>query len=278
LDQLFKLVIFLLSPMMPSFFPEYYPEQALHLERVFNLTNFPSLTSIPLSLKRPMMPYYSRQFPTGGVHFTFAVCFPPLSVLISGRSTWRDIVMIAWVVTKQPYTSSRTTTGWRSVTYFSSLPNGWIPHDGVDFFEQLLNYLRTKWVEHCEDGAQMLTASRHNVLKKGGRDQHLIRRLLDEASLWMDLQTYLKAQVDESYKFASDYKDLDDNEEALNKLPGLIRELDEFVRARLERLNATSQDLIQTVRPRRFQTMGMFENANRGPLAYYIGVQPYINR
>jgi hypothetical protein len=212
-----------------------------------------------------MMPYYDRQLPTGGVHFTFAVSFPSLSVVISGTPTWRDIVMIAWVVTKQPYTSSRRTQGWKSVTFFSSLPNGWIPDDGVDFFGQLLDHLRTKWVESCEEGALILTVSRQAVLRKGGRDPHLIRRLLDEASLWMDLQTYLKAQVDKAYKFVSDYKDLDGNEEALNKLPGLVREFDEFVKARLERLNATSQDLIQTVRPRRFQTTGMFENADTGP-------------
>jgi hypothetical protein len=151
------------------------------------------------------------------------------------------------VVTKQVYASSRTTQGWRSVTYFSPLPNGWIADYGVDFFEQLLDQLQIKWVEHCEEGAQILAASRQHVLKKGGRDPHLIRRLLDDASLWMRLQTYLKAQVDEAYKFTSDYKDLDGNEKALSKLPGVIREFDEFISVRLERLNATSQDLIQTV-------------------------------
>ncbi|RYP04797.1 hypothetical protein DL764_004213 [Monosporascus ibericus] len=145
-----------------------------------------------------MMPYLHRQsLLSGGVHFTFAVYFPSFSQLTSTtmrRTTEGSMMMIRWIVAKQPYAGSRTGESWKSVNHFSTLPNGLIPDDGVDFFTQFLDQLRTRWIRSCEDGEELLA----------------------------------------------------DSEAVLNGLPGIIREFADLIGARLEGLNAKSQDLIQT--------------------------------
>jgi hypothetical protein len=90
------------------------------------------------------------------------------------------------------------------------------------------------------------------VLKEGGRDPNLIQRLLTDAGLWIDLQASLKEHVETAFKFRSEDGGLDNDEEALNELPDIIRELNDLIGARLERLSAKSQELIQTVCPRTY--------------------------
>lgn len=85
------------------------------------------------------------------------------------------------------------------------------------------------------------------MLRKGGRDPELIQRLLTDAGLWIDLQGHLKEQVDTASEFASEYNGFDSDERSLAELPGLIREFNDVVNDKLERLNAKSQELIQTV-------------------------------
>lgn len=38
---------------------------------------------------------------------------------------------------------------WNTVVYISTLPNGWIPQDGVDMFHQFLVHLQSQWLELC---------------------------------------------------------------------------------------------------------------------------------
>ena len=181
--------------------------------------------------------------------------------------------MIKWIVIKQPDRDSRTGESWKSVSHFSTLPNGWIPDHGVDFFKQFLDELQTMWLRNCVEAEKLLAASvrdlppgqtwlgqkfcadiirlahqRKDVLKKGGTDQYMIRRLLADASQWLELQTDLQAHVEAVQEFKSKYKGLDADEQALNELPALIRDFADLVGRRLEGLNAKSQELIQIVR------------------------------
>lgn len=38
---------------------------------------------------------------------------------------------------------------WTTVVYFSTLPYGWIPEDGVDIFRQFFVHIKTEWLELC---------------------------------------------------------------------------------------------------------------------------------
>lgn len=38
---------------------------------------------------------------------------------------------------------------WTTVVYFSTLPHGWIPEDGVDIFRQFFVHIKTQWLELC---------------------------------------------------------------------------------------------------------------------------------
>jgi tRNA splicing endonuclease len=48
---------------------------------------------------------------------------------------------------------------WRPIVYFSVLPYGWIPSDGIDFFGQFILYLRDKWLEVCDKAEEHLSAT-----------------------------------------------------------------------------------------------------------------------
>jgi hypothetical protein len=95
----------------------------------------------------------------------------------------------------------------------------------------------------------LLGQQRTSVLKKAGGDPRLIRHLLTDAGLWINLQASLKAHVETAYKFTFEYRGRDSGEEALNELPSIIREFNDLIWARLEGLNTKSQELIQTVCP-----------------------------
>ena len=86
------------------------------------------------------------------------------------------------------------------------------------------------------------------MLKKGGTDQYIIRRLLADASQWLELQTDLQAHVEAVQEFKSKYKGLDADKQALNEIPTMIRDFADLIGRRLEGLNAKSQELIQIVR------------------------------
>lgn len=68
-------------------------------------------------------------------------------------------VMIKWIVIKQRDRDSRTGESWKSVSHFSTLPNGWIPDDGVDFFKQFLGELQAMWLRNCGRGEKVLVES-----------------------------------------------------------------------------------------------------------------------
>jgi hypothetical protein len=63
---------------------------------------------------------------------------------------------IAWKIIRPTDPSNDP---WRPIVYFSMLPNGWIPHDGIDFFKQFMVYLKERWLELCQQAEGHLTKS-----------------------------------------------------------------------------------------------------------------------
>ena len=109
----------------------------------------------------PMRPVFNRPATGGSNDFTFALYFPSLRELL-GETSDGSLLMIRWTVTKKanpgPATgSSRTGKTWQSLTHFSTLSNGWIPDDGVDFFKQFLDHLRAKWLQICQEAEELLS-------------------------------------------------------------------------------------------------------------------------
>jgi len=114
------------------------------------------------------MPFFECVATGSSINFTVALYFPSLSQLLTRPTTVGtgdgNILMIRWTVIKiansGPDTgSNRTGKSWQSATYFSTLPNGCIPDDGVDFFKQFLDHLRTRWLQICQQGEELLSDS-----------------------------------------------------------------------------------------------------------------------
>jgi hypothetical protein len=61
---------------------------------------------------------------------------------------------IAWIMIdgKRANTAQR----WMAMHYFSMLPYGWIPDNGVDFFVLFISFLEKKWLHLCDLGEEEL--------------------------------------------------------------------------------------------------------------------------
>lgn len=46
---------------------------------------------------------------------------------------------------------------WNSIVYFSTLPYGWIPDDGMDLFQHLFIHLRERWLDLCHKFGKYLS-------------------------------------------------------------------------------------------------------------------------
>ncbi|KAK3293059.1 uncharacterized protein B0H64DRAFT_205258 [Chaetomium fimeti] len=223
---------------------------------VDRILNRPLATLYPF---RPMIPVFDHPAQGGSGDYICAVYFLSLSQLLnptvpdpgSGK-----LLMIRWTVVESPNSGeglrtggSRTGQSWKSVTHFSTLRNGGMPDDGVDFFKQFLEDLKAEWLRICADADDHLSNERKTMLRQGGRDPDLIQRLLVDAGVWIELQDYLKLQVEKLYHFESEYGRLGGTEEKAKKLWDIIQEFNDVISMRLEKLNPKSQELIQTVCP-----------------------------
>jgi ankyrin repeat protein len=54
---------------------------------------------------------------------------------------------------------------WKAMDHYSTLPYGWIPDNGNDFFKDFILLLRDKWLELCGEGEQHLTGCVSRILQ-----------------------------------------------------------------------------------------------------------------
>ncbi|KAJ2986733.1 hypothetical protein NUW58_g4888 [Xylaria curta] len=134
---------------------------------------------------------------------------------------------------------------WRPIAYFSMLPNGWIPNDGLDFFKQFLFHLCGIWLELCQQADKHLTESRLNQLLSEGKSPDLMRRLAKDAQKWVELRGILRDQIREAKKFITDYCQYYN----ANNIPDDLRleteEMEQNINNRIGKLDQTSRDLLQ---------------------------------
>jgi hypothetical protein len=77
------------------------------------------------------------------------VRFPPEYNLnhLKTSAAWETCI-IAW--TMVPPTNTSVYPYWKSKDYFSTMPYGWIPDSGIDFFQQFVRHLKERWLELCD--------------------------------------------------------------------------------------------------------------------------------
>jgi hypothetical protein len=72
----------------------------------------------------------------------------------SPASLWTECA-IAWKMLLP--SNSTDGTCWKSTDHFSTLPYGWIPHDGAEFFALFVCRLKENWLEFCATGQERLS-------------------------------------------------------------------------------------------------------------------------
>jgi hypothetical protein len=95
--------------------------------------------------------FHKEQTNGPGISFSVAAWFPARQGLESQKQfkmpNWGES-RITWTMMPPANPSSRST--WKSRDHFSTLPYGWIPDDGVDFFTQFILCLKERWLKLCD--------------------------------------------------------------------------------------------------------------------------------
>ncbi|PQE15320.1 ankyrin repeat-containing protein [Rutstroemia sp. NJR-2017a BVV2] len=149
---------------------------------------------------------------------------------------------IGWKIVR----STNTKQGqWTPIVYFSTLPYGWIPRDGIDFFQQFILYMKGKWLELCQQAEEHLSKRRLDQLVSKGKSPDLIDHLAKDALEWTELRSILQGQVREAKKFVLDYCQRYNANEIPKDLEALIDEFAHSVNNRIGQLDQTVRDLLQ---------------------------------
>uniref|UniRef100_A0A093V638 Serine/threonine-protein phosphatase 6 regulatory ankyrin repeat subunit B n=1 Tax=Talaromyces marneffei PM1 TaxID=1077442 RepID=A0A093V638_TALMA len=152
------------------------------------------------------------------------------------------LIRIAWTIISPSNPQSRP---WQSVDHHSMLPNGWIPDDGFDFFQQFILHLEERWISVCDAADKHLKESRLDQLRSEGKNPDLMRRLARDAQKWTELRSILQDHTDVAQKFIVEYSE----RYHANQFPiDLQRTVNEFkvdISRRLDQLDQTIRDLLQ---------------------------------
>ncbi|KAJ3536429.1 hypothetical protein NM208_g6716 [Fusarium decemcellulare] len=109
---------------------------------------------------------------------------------------------VAWTMTAP---SEDTGSGWTMKNHFSTLPDAWIPDDGIDFFQQLIVHLTKGWSNLCNQTEGHLSQRRISQLYKKGQEPDMILHLAEDAQTLGFLRECLQGQVRTAREFVVDY-------------------------------------------------------------------------
>ncbi|KAF4441559.1 ankyrin, partial [Fusarium albosuccineum] len=141
------------------------------------------------------------------VGISIAACVPLESIFesgIDGPSYWDfwEGCGVAWIMTAPSHDAG---PGWTMKEHFSTLPDGWIPDDGIDFFQQLVVHLTKGWSNLCHQTEGHLSHRRMSQLHAKGQEPDTILHLAEDAQKLANLRECLQGQVLTAREFVVDY-------------------------------------------------------------------------
>ncbi|OAF62704.2 hypothetical protein VC83_01210 [Pseudogymnoascus destructans] len=203
---------------------------------------FPGLEKV-LTLKHGQLRYFQEPINGIGTCFCVAVCFPPrhgADQKHGNMPAWNKRA-IAWTMIPPKDPSDGPS---KMINHLSTLPYGWIPDDGVDFFKQFIICLKDRWVVGCDLVEGDLAKRRGDQLRQKGESPELIRNLAKDAQTLAGHHNFLQDQVATAKEFAKEsggYRE--DN--ALKDLQNVIDGFAYDVNNRIKQLDQTIRDLLQ---------------------------------
>ncbi|PVH92104.1 hypothetical protein DM02DRAFT_544386 [Periconia macrospinosa] len=96
---------------------------------------------------------------------------------------------------------------FQPIEYCSTLPYGWIPENGTDFFALFMKFLKEKWLETCKQAEEHLENRRRQQLHKKGDDPRFIFHLAEDAKTRAKLRNILRNQIRGIKKLVTEYHD-----------------------------------------------------------------------
>ncbi|KAF2824303.1 ankyrin [Ophiobolus disseminans] len=161
---------------------------------------------------------------------------------LSPASLWTECA-IAWKMLLPSNSTDKTC--WKSTDHFSTLPYGWIPDDGAEFFALFVCRLKENWLEFCATGQERLSRRRLDQLCAKGNSAELIHCLAGDAREWAELRSALRGQIQAAKKFAVKYCRKYDQGNSRRTMHLAIDQFNTDVNEQINRLDQTVKDLLQ---------------------------------
>ncbi|EED14695.1 ankyrin repeat-containing protein, putative [Talaromyces stipitatus ATCC 10500] len=149
---------------------------------------------------------------------------------------------ISWTIQSPASPHSRP---WKSLNYFSTLRNAWIPQGGADFLLQFIQHMESRWSRVCDTADEYLKRSRLDQLRSEGRKPELMRRLAKDAQKWTELRSILQNQADVAQNFIVEYCERYNANHVPDELQQSVDELKVKIGHRISHLDQTIRDLLQ---------------------------------
>lgn len=86
-----------------------------------------------------------------------------------------------------------------------------------------------------------------NILKQNGGHRYLIRRLLNDATTWINFRHRLLTQVEAIRKFCNEYENQGYEDQASKVVVYTISDFEDVIKSRFDEFDAVSSALIQLV-------------------------------
>ncbi|KAL6786563.1 hypothetical protein J3E68DRAFT_420021 [Trichoderma sp. SZMC 28012] len=135
---------------------------------------------------------------------------------------------------------------WTPMVYCSTLPYGWIPDNGMDFFHQFLTHIKAQWLELCIMFGEHLSAKRLEQFESKGKNSEITDCLAKDAQAVARLRTVLAGLTSDAERFMNNYCARFNADNIPKDLQKLIKDdMEVGINKRLEDLDQTVRDLLQ---------------------------------
>ncbi|PTB39227.1 hypothetical protein M441DRAFT_70368 [Trichoderma asperellum CBS 433.97] len=152
-----------------------------------------------------------------------------------------NVYRIAWKMNR----STKPGSPWVSTVYFSTLPNGWMPENDLDLFQQFIFCVKETWLKLCQQLEIRLSSRRLEQLKLKGKSPDMIDSLANDAKNLAELRNTLHNQIQAAENFIKDYCRYYNANKAPKGIQEELKNEFKLVVDRIGQLDQVIRDLLQ---------------------------------
>ncbi|CAH0004853.1 unnamed protein product [Clonostachys byssicola] len=159
-----------------------------------------------------------------------------------GKNSGKTRMGVSWIMV-QPQNESRRSR-LEPAAYFSNLPQVFIPNQQLRLLMQLIECLKTRWLEVCQEGRNRVQGLREEIRCKSGNDLSLLELLMFHGQEWAAMRRLLQRQADATISFGERYHRHYSEFDAMDGLKEAVQDLQDSIGKQLDSLDSAYEMFI----------------------------------